>query len=49
MKWVQVRWLFMKELKQEWRQRFSVQGILLYAVAATYVVYLSMHNLDKPA
>lgn len=49
MKWVQIRWLFMKELKQEWRQRFAVQGILLYALAATYVVYLSLHVLDRPA
>ncbi|HCS21639.1 MAG TPA: ABC transporter permease [Bacteroidetes bacterium] len=49
MKWVQVRWLFIKELKQEWRQRFAVQGILLYALAATYVVYLSLQVLDRPA
>lgn len=48
MKWDQVTWLLRKELKQEWRQKFTVQGILLYAVAATYVVYLAMHRLEKP-
>ncbi|MBI1221926.1 MAG: ABC transporter permease [Bacteroidetes bacterium] len=49
MKWVQVMWLLRKELKQEWRQKFTVQGILLYAVAATYVVYLAMQRLDPPS
>lgn len=49
MKWEQVRWLLMKELRQEWRQRFTLQGILLYAAAAAYIVYLSLHSLDKAA
>ncbi|MDX5319611.1 MAG: heme exporter protein CcmB [Bacteroidota bacterium] len=49
MKWVQIRWILLKELKQEWRQKFTVQGILLYALAATYVVYLSLPIMEKPA
>lgn len=49
MKWEQVRWLLQKELKQEWRRKFTLQGILLYALAATYVVYLSLQVLDRPA
>ena len=49
MKWKQVRWLLQKEIKQEWRQKFAIQGILLYALAATYVVYISLQVLDKPS
>lgn len=48
MHWNQIRWLLQKELKQEWRQRFTLQGILLYATAAVYIVYLSMKVLDRP-
>lgn len=48
MHWNQIKWVLQKELKQEWRQRFTIQGILLYAVAAVYIVYISLRILDKP-
>jgi len=48
MQWSQVIWMLRKELLQEWRQKFTIQGILLYAAAAVYIVYISMRFLDKP-
>ena len=49
MKRSEIVWLLKNELRREWRQRFTLQGILLYAVAATYVVYLSMQSLEQAA
>jgi heme exporter protein B len=49
MEWKQVRCLLIKDLKQEWRQKFTLQGILLYAVAAVYIIYISLRFLDKPS
>ena len=48
MRWEQVIWMLRKELLQEWRQKFTIQGILLYAAAAVYIVYISLRFLDKP-
>ncbi len=47
MRWKQVRWMLRKELIQEWRQKFTLQGILLYAAAAVYIVYISLRVLGK--
>ncbi len=49
MKVKQVIWLLRKDFRQEWRQRFTLQGILLYAVAAVFVVFLSVQVLEKPS
>lgn len=46
MKWKQVTWLLKKDLIQEWRQSFTIQGILLYVMAAVFVVYLSVLQLN---
>lgn len=49
MKVKQVIWLLRKDFRQEWRQRFTLQGIFLYAVAAVFVVFLSVQVLEKPS
>lgn len=36
-------------MRQEWRQRYALNGILLYVVAAVFVTYLSVKVTEKPA
>lgn len=45
----EVKHLIAKDIKQEWRQRYAINGILLYVVAAVFVTYLSVKLNDKPA
>lgn len=45
----EVKYLIAKDLRQEWRQRYALNGILLYVVAAVFVTYLSVKLTEKPA
>lgn len=45
----EVKHLIAKDIRQEWRQRYALNGILLYVVAAVFVTYLSVKLTDKPA
>jgi heme exporter protein B len=44
----EVKYLMAKDMRQEWRQRYALNGILLYVVAAVFVTYLSVKINDKP-
>ncbi|MDL5047845.1 hypothetical protein QQ054_17655 [Oscillatoria amoena NRMC-F 0135] len=44
----EVKHLMAKDMRQEWRQRYALNGILLYVVAAVFVTYLSVKISDKP-
>jgi heme exporter protein B len=45
----EVQHLIAKDIRQEWRQRYALNGILLYVVAAVFVTYLSVKLNEKPA
>lgn len=45
----EVKHLVAKDIRQEWRQRYALNGILLYVVAAVFVTYLSVKLTDKPS
>lgn len=45
----EVKHLIAKDMRQEWRQRYALNGILLYVVAAVFVTYLSVKLTEKPA
>jgi heme exporter protein B len=38
----QIRTLILKELTLEWRQKYALNGILLYVVSAVFITYLSV-------
>jgi len=35
--------LLKKEIKQEWRQRYAIQGVLLYLASTIFICYISFH------
>ena len=41
----QVKTLFLKEFKLEWRNRYALNGMLLYVVSTVFVCYLSFRNV----
>ncbi len=41
--------LLKKEIILEWRQRYAINGILLYVFSAVYIVYLSVKGLNAPS
>ena len=43
----EVKALFLKELKLEWRQRYAFSGILLYLGATVFLIYISLIEM-KP-
>lgn len=45
----EVKHLMAKDMRLEWRQRYALNGILLYVVAAVFVTYLSVKITEKPA
>lgn len=49
MKAKEISALVRKDLLQEWKQRYTISGILLYLTAAVFVSYLAFRALDKPA
>lgn len=44
----EIKHLIAKDIRQEWRQRYALNGILLYVVAAVFVAYQAMKISDKP-
>ncbi|WKN32876.1 heme exporter protein CcmB [Porifericola rhodea] len=48
MLWKEVKLLVRKEVLLEWRQRYALNGILLYVVSAVFVCYMSF-NLQRGA
>ena len=42
----QVKVLFLKELKIEWRQRYAINGILLQMTTAIFICYLSFQVIE---
>ncbi|WP_375584042.1 heme exporter protein CcmB [Cyclobacterium xiamenense] len=40
--WKEIALLIRKELVLEWRQKYAINGILLYVVSAIFITYLSM-------
>ncbi|MEM6841983.1 MAG: heme exporter protein CcmB [Bacteroidota bacterium] len=46
MLWKEIRLLLRKEIVLEWRQRYALNGILLYVVGAVFICYLSF-NLQQ--
>lgn len=44
----QVKSLIIKEFQLEWKQKFSLSGMLLYIIATLYVCYLSFHQIIDP-
>lgn len=40
--WKEIALLIKKELVLEWRQKYAINGILLYVVSAIFITYLSM-------
>ena len=50
--WKEISVLIRKEVTLEWRQKYALNGILLYVVSAVFITYLSvgakMGNLSVP-
>ncbi|MFP4092094.1 MAG: heme exporter protein CcmB [Cyclobacteriaceae bacterium] len=46
MLWKEVKLLIRKEIILEWRQRYALNGIILYVISAVFVCYLSF-NLQR--
>ena len=44
--WQQVRALIWKELIWEWRQKYALGGILLYATSTVFIVYMAFFEVD---
>lgn len=42
----EIKALFFKELKLEWRQRYSFSGILLYLASTVFLIYISFIELQ---
>ena len=42
---VQVKTLFLKEFTLEWRNRYALNGMLLYVISTVFVCYLSFRNI----
>jgi heme exporter protein B len=43
----QIQTLFLKELRLEWRNRYALNGILLYVVSTVFVCYLSFRQITS--
>ena len=40
--WKEISVLIQKEVTLEWRQKYALNGILLYVVSAVFITYLSV-------
>ncbi|MBA3898657.1 MAG: heme exporter protein CcmB [Bacteroidetes bacterium] len=45
----EIKYLLQKEIMLEWRQKSSINGLLLYVASTVFVVYLSFRVIDHPA
>src|SRR4030095_16831865 len=44
--WKEIKALVWKDIKLEWRQRYSFSGILLYLAATVFLVYISFIEIE---
>lgn len=44
----EVKYLLLKDIKQEWRQRHALNGIVLYLLSALFIIYLSLSVINPP-
>ena len=44
----EIIWLIRLELQKEWKQRYTLNSILLYVVASIYILSLTLRLFDKP-
>ena len=44
--WKEIRALILKDIRLEWRQRYSFSGILLYLAATIFLVYISFIEIE---
>jgi heme exporter protein B len=40
--WSEVKYLFLKEVTLEWRQKYAFNGLLLFTVSTIFIIYLSL-------
>lgn len=40
--WTEVKHLFYKEVRIEWRQKYAFNGLLLFTISTIFVIYLSL-------
>ncbi len=45
----EIKALIWKEFTLEWRQKYSVYGVILYLISAVFVCYLSIKTPEKPS
>ncbi|MBA2421696.1 MAG: ABC transporter permease, partial [Chitinophagales bacterium] len=44
--WREVRALIIKDIKLEWRQRYSFGGIILYLASTVFLIYISFIEME---
>ncbi len=44
----EIKFLVRKEIKQEWKQKYAFQGLLLYVISTVFVCYLSFRQIIDP-
>ncbi len=47
--WKQIQYLIAKDIRLEWRQKYAINGILLYVVSSVIVVYLAFIEIEGAA
>lgn len=40
--WLEIKYLFQKEVTLEWRQKYAFNGLLLFTVSTIFIIYLSL-------
>lgn len=45
----EIKYLVLKDIRLEFKQRYAINGILLYVVSTIFVSYLSFTNIIEPA
>lgn len=43
--WQQIKWLIAKDLRLEWRNRYALNGILLYVLLVVVVIFLAFQQV----
>ncbi|MFM2286842.1 MAG: hypothetical protein RLZZ543_2339 [Bacteroidota bacterium] len=47
--WIEIRHLLLREMRMEWKQKYAINGLLLYVISTIYVCYLSFKSVvDVP-
>lgn len=40
--WLEIKYLFKKEVTLEWRQKYAFNGLLLFTISTIFIIYLSL-------